>query len=106
MELASIFAAMVKEDASDLFLKVGVPPAMRVVGRVISMGGNPLTEENMLEMCNEACDDFAKKKFAERGEVDVSYETYGGGRFRANIFRHGAYIGMGFRHIPSKIPTT
>ena len=43
MELASIFAAMVKEDASDLFLKVGVPPAMRVVGRVISMGGNPLT---------------------------------------------------------------
>ena len=39
MELASIFAAMVKEDASDLFLKVGVPPAMRVVGRVIAVVG-------------------------------------------------------------------
>ncbi len=60
MELASIFAAMVKEDASDLFLKVGVPPAMRVVGRVISMGGNPLTEENMLELFNVVCDVFAK----------------------------------------------
>jgi twitching motility protein PilT len=105
MELASIFAAMVKEDASDLFLKVGVPPAMRVVGRVISMGGAPLTEENMLEMFNEVCDDFAKKKFAEKGEVDVSYEIYGVGRFRANIFRQRGYIGMVFRHIHSKIPT-
>ena len=68
MELASIFAAMVKEEASDLFCKVGVPPAMRVVGRVISMGGQPLTEENMLEIFNEVCDDFAKKKFS-RGMI-------------------------------------
>jgi twitching motility protein PilT len=105
MELASIFAAMVKEEASDLFLKVGVPPAVRVLGRVVSMGGNPLTEENMLEIFNEVCDDFAKKKFAEKGEVDISYEIYGVGRFRANIFRQRGYIGMVFRHIHSKIPT-
>ena len=105
MELASIFAAMVKEDASDLFLKVGVPPAMRVIGRVVSMGGQALTEENMLEMFNEVCDDFTKKKFAEKGEVDISYEIYGVGRFRANIFRQRGYIGMVFRHIHSKVPT-
>jgi len=105
MELASIFAAMVKEEASDLFLKVGVPPAMRVVGRVISMGGQPLTEENMLEVFSEVCDDFAKKKFAEKGEVDVSYEIYGVGRFRSNIFRQRGYIGMVFRHIHAKVPT-
>ena len=105
MELASIFAAMVKEEASDLFLKVGVPPAMRVVGRVITMGGQPLTEENMLEIFGEVCDDFAKKKFAEKGEVDVSYEIYGVGRFRANLFRQRGYIGMVFRHIHAKIPS-
>jgi twitching motility protein PilT len=105
MELASVFAAMVKEEASDLFLKVGVPPAMRVVGRVVSMGGQALTEENMLEIFNEVCDDFAKKKFAEKGEVDVSYEIYGVGRFRSNVFRQRGYIGMVFRHIHSKIPT-
>jgi twitching motility protein PilT len=105
MELASIFAAMVKEDASDLFLKVGAPPAMRVVGRVVSMGGAPVTEENMMEIFNEVTDDFAKKKFSETGEVDVSYEIYGVGRFRANIFRQRGYIGMVFRHIHSKIPT-
>ncbi len=104
MELASIFAAMVKEEASDLFLKVGVPPAVRLVGRVVSMGGPPLTEENMLEVFNEVCDDFAKKKFAEKGEVDVSYEIYGVGRFRANVFRQRGYIGMVFRHIKSRIP--
>ena len=105
MELASIFAAMVKEDASDLFLKVGVPPAMRIVGRVASLGGAPVTEENMMEIFNEVTDDFGKKRFAERGEVDVSYEIYGVGRFRANLFRQRGYIGMVFRHIHSKIPT-
>jgi twitching motility protein PilT len=105
MELASIFAAMVKEDASDLFLKVGAPPAMRVVGRVVSMGGAPVTEENMMEIFNEVTDDFAKKRFSETGEVDVSYEIYGVGRFRSNIFRQRGYIGMVFRHIHSKIPS-
>ncbi|MBI2931774.1 MAG: PilT/PilU family type 4a pilus ATPase [Planctomycetes bacterium] len=105
MELASIFAAMVKEDASDLFLKVGVPPAMRIVGRVTSLGGAPVTEENMMEIFNEVTDDFAKKRFAERGEIDVSYEIYGVGRFRANIFRQRGYIGMVFRHIHAKIPS-
>ena len=96
---------MVKEEASDLFLKVGVPPAMRVVGRVVSMGGEALTEENMLEIFNEVCDDFAKKKFADRGEIDASYEIYGVGRFRANVFRQRGYIGMVFRHIHSSIPS-
>ncbi len=105
MELASIFAAMVKEDASDLFLKVGAPPAIRVIGRVLTMGGAPMTEENMMEIFNEVTDDFAKKRFSERGEVDVSYEIYGVGRFRANIFRQRGYIGMVFRHIHSKIPS-
>ncbi len=105
MELASIFAAMVKEDASDLFLKVGVPPSIRVIGRVVSMGGPAVTEENMMEIFNQVTDDFNKKKFSDEGEVDVSYELYGVGRFRANIFRQRGYIGMVFRHIFAKIPT-
>lgn len=105
VDINQVFSAMVKEEASDLFLKVGVCPAMRVVGRVISMGGAPLTEEDMLEVFNEITDDFAKKKFAEKGEVDVSYEVFGIGRFRANVFRQRGYIGMVFRHIHSNIPS-
>ena len=105
VDINQIFAAMVKEEASDLFLKVGVAPAMRVIGRVVTMGGAPLTEEDMLEVFNDVTDDFAKKKFAERGEVDVSYEVFGIGRFRANVFRQRGYIGMVFRHIHSIIPS-
>jgi twitching motility protein PilT len=96
---------MVKEDASDLFLKVGVSPSIRVVGRVVSMGGPPVTEESIMEIFNQVTDDFNKKKFSDMGEVDVSYEIYGVGRFRANVFRQRGYIGMVFRHIFSKIPT-
>jgi len=105
VDINRIFAQMVEEDASDLFMKVGVPPALRVVGRVTSMGGAPMTEEEILEVFNDVTDDFAKKKFSEKGEVDVSHELFGVGRFRANIFRQRGYIGMVFRHIHSKIPS-
>lgn len=105
MEIAGLFASMVREDASDLFLKVGSPPAMRMVGRVVPMGAGVFTEEQMLEVFNEVADDFTKKKFAEKGEADLSYEIFGVGRFRANIFRQRGYIGMVFRLIKSKIPS-
>ncbi|MBI4563620.1 MAG: PilT/PilU family type 4a pilus ATPase [Planctomycetes bacterium] len=104
MDLTNIFATVVKEDASDLFLKVGSPPSLRVMGRVVSTGEPLITEEIMLEFFNQVTDDYNKKRFSERGEVDASYEIYGVGRFRANIFRQRGYIGMVFRHIHSKIP--
>ena len=54
-----------------------VSRAMRVVGRVVSMGGDPLTEENMLEIFNEVCDDFAKKKFADRAFIKPQLRSLG-----------------------------
>ncbi len=105
MELSAIFAGMVKEEASDLFLKVGAPPAMRVVGRVVPMQAPPLTEENIKEVFEEVCDEGLRKAFAEKGNADSAYEIPGVGRFRANIFRQRGYIGMVFRHIHSKIPS-
>ncbi|MHC4605476.1 MAG: type IV pilus twitching motility protein PilT [Planctomycetota bacterium] len=105
VDYAQMFAAMVKEEASDLFMKVGVPPAIRVVGRVVPTGFPEMTEEEMLEVYNEITDDLAKQKFAETGECDISYEIFGVGRFRANIFRQRGYIGMVFRHIHAQIPS-
>ena len=53
VDITQMFAAMVKEEASDLFLKVGVRPSMRVVGRVIPMNFPEMTEEDLLEVYND-----------------------------------------------------
>lgn len=104
-DITNFFAAMVREEASDLFLKVGSPPSIRVVGRVLPMNFPPLTEEDLGAVFNEVLDDFAKAKFLEKNEVDISYEVFGVGRFRANIFRQRGFLGMVFRHIHAVVPS-
>ncbi|OHB77240.1 MAG: hypothetical protein A2Z34_05015 [Planctomycetes bacterium RBG_16_59_8] len=100
-----LLTTMAHENASDLFLKVGVPPAMRVVGKVATTGGPPLTTELMAAIYDDITSPRAKKLFEERGEADISYEVIGAGRFRANIFRQRGSLGIVFRHVKSRIPT-
>lgn len=104
LDLQTLFVHAVNLDASDLLLKVGTPPALRVAGRVTSLGGDPVTDDIMAAFFEKVCRERIQKKFHERGEVDVSYEVFGVGRFRANVFRQRGHIGMVFRFIKSKIP--
>src|SRR3990170_878706 len=105
LDLGNVLARMVKEEASDLFLKVGVPPAIRSVGKVISTGGPAITEAMVKEIFEQITDDYDKKKFREHNEVDLSYEALGVGRFRVNIFKQRGYIGMVFRYVRTSIMT-
>lgn len=105
MDLSTLFTVMVKEEASDLFLKVGTPPSLRVAGKIVSMGGPAITESIMKAMFDAITTSIAKKRFEEHGEADLSYEIFGVGRFRVNIFRQRSYLGMVFRHVRTKIQT-
>lgn len=104
-DINALFTIMVKEGASDLFLKVGAPPSMRVVGKVIITETPPLTEQDMKDAFEKVASETAKKRFLDNNEADISYEVGGTGRFRGNIFRQRGYIGMVFRAIKSSIPS-
>ncbi len=108
MELNALLELMVKERASDLFLKTGAPPAIRVDGNLRHLAGDaaaPLDKAYMTRLLGSVLDQRDRAAFDNDGEADAAYELAGVGRFRVNAFRQRALAGFVFRHIPRKIPS-
>ncbi|HOX36743.1 MAG TPA: PilT/PilU family type 4a pilus ATPase [Candidatus Brocadiia bacterium] len=102
--LDELLRFMVEQKSSDLFLKVGVAPAIRIDGRVRFLKAEPITEEAMAEMLPRVLPEKARARYAEEGEVDIAYEADGVGRFRVNAYKRMGRDGFAFRHIPAKVP--
>lgn len=105
MDFKAVLAKVVQEFASDLFLKVGIPPAIRKVGKVVSLGGDPLTDQDMEKVFEIITKERHKKIFKEHCEVDLAYELQSVGRFRVNIFKQKGHIGYVFRYLRT-VPLT
>jgi twitching motility protein PilT len=104
-DFVNIFRTVAEMKGSDLFLKVGAPPCVRVTGFVRALDLPPVTEEQMLLVLEAIASPQVMDKFQKRGDADCSYEAFGVGRFRCNIFRQRGYIGMVFRYVQSRIPS-
>ncbi len=103
-DFKTLFSKMIAEKASDLFVKVGAPAALRVAGKVRFMEGAPFTPDAVNSMFDQVADPRTRSQFDATGEADTAYELYGVGRFRVNIFRQRGYIGFVYRHIQTRIP--
>ena len=97
--------SMVSRDASDLFIKSGSPPTLRVDGQVMIIDDAFLSREFIDSVFEQVVHERARKRFDEDGEVDVAYEFPEVGRFRVNVFRQKGEISFAFRHIKQIIPT-
>jgi twitching motility protein PilT len=104
-DLESLLTIMVREQASDLIVKTGSYPAIRVDGRIRFLSDQPTTPEFSNAMLSRVLNDTYLQIFLERGEVDTSYEMEGVGRFRANVFRQQGHIGFALRHVKDDVPT-
>ncbi len=103
MEFQEMLRRMVVERASDLFIKVGSPPSLRIDGKVHFLDSDDISPQDTVEFY-EAIEDSKREGFKNQQEIDCAYELPGIGRFRVNIFRQRGYIGFVFRHIESQIP--
>jgi twitching motility protein PilT len=93
-------------NASDLHLKVGNHPFIRVNGELRPLTQYPrLSAEDMLDYAFGIMTDRQKAKFKESSELDMPYGVPGLSRFRVNIFQQRGNVGMAFRLIPTKIQT-
>ncbi|MFA5535586.1 MAG: type IV pilus twitching motility protein PilT [Bacillota bacterium] len=88
--------------ASDLHVAVGIPPMIRVQGRLIALDSPPFTPQGMEEFLSPLLNDF--QQFNEKLELDVSYALPGVARFRGNIMRQRGSLAAVFRIVPFKIP--
>ncbi|MGI8654366.1 MAG: type IV pilus twitching motility protein PilT [Pyrinomonadaceae bacterium] len=87
--------------ASDLHLKAGSFPFMRVGGELRPvMNSLPLSQEDTLDMAFSMMSNRQKQRFKETSEVDIAYGVSGLGRFRANIFQQRGTVGLVLRVIP------
>ncbi len=106
--LALILKRAVELGASDIHLKVGSLPVLRIKkkGLVRMEDVHPIDDRMMESFVQEIIGKNVKKmaEFEELGETDTSYSLKGVSRFRVNIYKQRGSIGMAFRVIPHTIP--
>jgi len=103
-ELDKLLRAATKTRASDLHLKVGQPPKLRLYGRLKNTTGEVMTEKRIEELVFEILSPTQKEFFLNHGALDFAYEVDGEHRFRTNIFRQRGMIGLAARRVNTVIP--
>ncbi len=105
MNIKDILHLMIEKRASDLHLKEGRPPLIRVDGRLLPLDMGILSNSDLKEAVYFLTDEKQRKKFEESNEIDLAYNLEGVARFRANAFRQMGKLEIVLRAIPIKIPS-
>lgn len=95
----------VERGASDLHLAVGLPPMLRISGRLTPTEFPRLVPDDTKRLVYSILNDKQKEKFEKTWELDCSHGVRGFGRFRVNVFRQRGVVGATLRAIPTTIPS-
>lgn len=101
--LNKFFRAAVKTGASDLHLKVGHPPKLRIREQLKDTTGEVITEQTMEHLVFEVLGPDKKEAFMKNGTVDFAYELGEEDRFRVNVFRQRGLISLSARRVDVEI---
>lgn len=105
MNIKDLLHLMIEKRASDLHLKEGRPPLLRIDGKLSPLDMAILSNSDLKEAIYFLTDEKQRKKFEESNEIDLAYNLEGVARFRANAFRQMGKLEIVLRAIPIKIPT-
>ncbi len=105
LDIAKLLAVMAEHDASDLYLTVDSPPMYRINGIVRAAGNRMLAQADTELLANSIMSDRQQRDFQETNEMNLALYYKALGRFRVNIFRQRACVGIVARRIKSVIPT-
>jgi len=106
MHVNDLLKIAVERGASDLHLKAGSYPMMRIRGELTPVSQDRrLDHEEMMAISAAVLPTSLREKFKESHEVDLAYSVAGLGRFRCNAFQQRGTVGMTFRVIPFRVAT-
>jgi twitching motility protein PilT len=106
IKIEKLLEYVVKQDASDLHLTVGIPPMVRVDGALKPVPeSQPLTAAEVQSLIFSIVDDIQKDILLKDMEVDFSFAFGDVARFRANAYHQKGNMGLALRLIPTKIRT-
>lgn len=104
LDLTAVLNLAVREGASDVHIKAGLPPILRINGSLVPIKNHArmapdLVAKSAIKLMNES----QQKVFKEKHQCDVAYSVPGLGRFRVNIFQQRGATGIVLRVIPVAI---
>jgi twitching motility protein PilT len=106
VDIHALLAESVEQKASDIHIKAGSPPYLRVDGTLYEADFPRLSPTDVVEIAFSLMDEKQARMFHETSEADFAYSVAGLGRFRANIFKQRGTIGIAIRRVLTKrIPT-
>src|SRR5258708_27944767 len=106
MHINDLLKMASERKASDLHLKVGSHPVLRINGELIPLVETKrLMQEDTIAMAFSIMSNRQKQKFKDNLEIDIAYSVPGLGRFRCNVFQQRGTVGLVLRGIPVKIMT-
>ena len=105
MDINELLRYTVERGASDLHLKVGNVPFIRVDGALEPTAFPTLTSPDTDAYAHTLMSELKKREFNDTSEADLGYTLTGVGRFRVNVFRQRGLTGLAIRRVRSEVPT-
>ena len=105
LNFKSVLQELIRRNASDLHLKVGRPPTLRVDGELHPLEMPPLRPEDLKALAEQLMTPRQVKQFAEEKECDFAIGVPGIGRFRCNVYQQRGSLCYAMRSIPYQAKT-
>jgi twitching motility protein PilT len=105
-DIEKLMLASLKNKASDIHLKSGQKPLLRVNTVIHELGTKILTPDESKRMIYEIMSDEQKARFETEHDLDFAYSLQGVGRFRINVFMDRGTVAMAARRVNTNIPST
>jgi twitching motility protein PilT len=105
MNIRSVLEKMIAAHASDLHLKAGTPPVVRVDGVLYTLDEPAPSSVELREVTNQLLNEEQRQYFSTHSEIDFAFGVSGLARFRANIFMQRGTPALALRHVPVEVPS-
>jgi len=105
VNINTLLKVMVEKETSDLHLKAGSQPTLRINGELVSVDVPPLSVSEMEDMVATILNEKQVEEFFSKKEIDIAYSAPKLGRFRTNIFFQRGSIAIAMRRVNTDPPT-
>ena len=103
--VVELLKTMLEKEASDLFITVGAPPALKLHGELTLFNAKPIGREQSVELLKSVMNDKQWADFERTNECNFALSLDGIGRFRVNCYVQRGSVGLVARHIVTEVPT-
>ncbi len=103
--VVELLKTMLEKEASDLFVTVGAPPAIKLHGELTMFNAKPIGREQSVEILKSVMSDKQWADFERSNECNFALSLEGIGRFRVNCYVQRGSVGLVARHIVTEVPT-